>query len=140
MRHRRFQSQTERDATGFAARQERDATPIAIDDDDVTGRYEGEELDEMRERRPPLDRIGHLEKKHDALSVQVTETRVTLGELKGSIGTLLKFGAAAEEERAARHKREADEQEKRRKFLPILIGTLGTAIAAVVAAAIHGCG
>ena len=73
-----MQSQDDRDAEGLAARRERDAVVKELGDnvehfekDEVTGRYEGEELDARRALRPHDERIGRLEKKHDELKADV---------------------------------------------------------------------
>ena len=61
----RLQTQTERDLSGLAARKER-SVPEPLDED-VTGKYEGVQREEMRERRPTPLRIKLLEKKSDDL-------------------------------------------------------------------------
>jgi hypothetical protein len=162
-RHARHQTQTERDFEGLAARREREAAPPVRDLEDLTDRHAAAEIDdgelaEMRALRAPEDRIAKVERKADKLESAVTAVQISVGELKGGMETLIKLGTAAEAEREARHKREreerqekddaeatkakreADERERRRKNLPLVIGALGTAIAAIVAAAaIHGC-
>jgi hypothetical protein len=70
-----MQSQDDRDAEGFAARRDR-AVVAAVkeyDGEEVTGRYEGEELEMQRALRPEVERIGRLEKKHDELKADVKE-------------------------------------------------------------------
>jgi hypothetical protein len=62
-----MQSQDERDREGFAARKERDGTVKEFSHEEITGKYEGEELDERRAARPPDERFSHLEKKQDEL-------------------------------------------------------------------------
>ena len=62
-----MQSQDERDAKGFAARKERDGAVKESAGEEITGRYEGEELSERRAQRPPDERFGRLEEKHDEL-------------------------------------------------------------------------
>jgi chromosome segregation ATPase len=42
-------------------------------DEEITGQYEGEELELRRALRPPEDRIDRLEKKHDELKQEVRE-------------------------------------------------------------------
>jgi seryl-tRNA synthetase len=76
--HTRAQSQNDRDTEGFAARRERDAASMVPEflQDDITGKYEGEELEAQRERRPVTDRINRLEKKHDDLRVDLKDVRV----------------------------------------------------------------
>ena len=67
----RMQSQDERDAAGFAARKERDGVVKEFGGEEITGSYEGEELDEHRAARPPDKRFGRLENKHDELKKDV---------------------------------------------------------------------
>ncbi len=45
--------------------------PIAVEMDEVTGKYEGDELKSMRARRPTDERITRLEEKHDKLESKV---------------------------------------------------------------------
>ena len=66
-----MQSQDERDAEGFAARKERDGSVKEFAGEEVTGRYEGEELGARRAQRPPDERFGRLEEKHDELKKDV---------------------------------------------------------------------
>jgi len=66
-----MQSQDERDAEGFAARKERDGAVNESAGEEVTGRYEGEELGARRAQRPPDERFGRLEQKHDELKKDV---------------------------------------------------------------------
>jgi len=79
-----MQSQDERDVGGLAARRERDAAAVAKEfgSDEITGRYEGDELDERRAQRPDTERIGRLEKKHDEFKKDVEKKH---DELKGDV-------------------------------------------------------
>lgn len=63
----RMQSQDDRDMEGLAARREREAVVKDFSSEEITGRYEGEELEERRRARGPDERFGRLEKKHDEL-------------------------------------------------------------------------
>jgi hypothetical protein len=81
----RMQSQDERDAEGLAARREREAVVKESSNDEITGRYEGEELDEKRDERDEKERIVRLEKKHDALKKDVQKKHE---ELKGDVKEL----------------------------------------------------
>ena len=80
------QSQDERDVAGYAARRERDrggTVRDAASEEEVTGRYEGEELDERRAKRPPDQRFSRLESKHDDLKRDVDRKHDELsGEIK----------------------------------------------------------
>ena len=66
-----MQSQDDRDREGLAARRERDGVVKEFPDEEFTGRYEGEELEQRRATRPPDERFGRLEKKHDELKKDV---------------------------------------------------------------------
>jgi hypothetical protein len=81
----RMQSQDDRDAEGLAARREREAAVKEFSNDEITGRYEGEELDEKRDERDDKDRIVRLEKKHDSLKKDVQKKHE---ELKGDVKEL----------------------------------------------------
>jgi predicted phage tail protein len=76
----RFPSHSDdrRDTEGFAARREREASvKDAVKEfvaEEITGRYEGEELAERRALRPPDERFSILEQKHDELKYE-TEKR-----------------------------------------------------------------
>lgn len=82
----RMQRQDERDAEGFAARKERererDGTVKELAGEEITGRYEGEELEERRRLRPPDERFSRLESKHDDLKRDVDKKH---DDLKGDI-------------------------------------------------------
>lgn len=77
-----MQSQDERDVAGLAARKERDSASKDFAGEEITGRYEGEELELRRSERPDPERIGRLEKKHDELKQDVGKKH---DELKGDI-------------------------------------------------------
>lgn len=78
----RMQSQDDRDAEGLAARREREAVVKESSNDEITGRYEGELLDEKRAERPPDERILRLERKNDELKADVEKKH---DELKGDV-------------------------------------------------------
>lgn len=158
-----MQTATDRDLDGIRARHERSGAVVQVVEDDLTGNYEGEELQRMRALRPPADRLAHLEGKHDQLATEVGTVRVALGELKGGMETLIRLGTAAEAERDRRSKQEADDRrqkeeaererekatadaaraaaaaeladrERRRTFVLRLVAALGVAIASILAA------
>jgi uncharacterized coiled-coil protein SlyX len=102
-RPKRFQSQTERDIEGSAAARERataeaererldrseHTTPVEIPVpvyEDVTGQYEGEDLERMRERRHPTDRVRHLEKRADKQDDKIDKIRDGLSDVKETLG------------------------------------------------------
>ena len=103
-----MQSQDERDADGFAARRERERDGAVKEhaDEEITGRYEGEELEERRRMRE-FNRLEtkhdelkrDVDKKHDELKHDVkgvrdelkaenTETRANVKELSGQVSGL----------------------------------------------------
>jgi hypothetical protein len=86
--HARALSQNDRDAEGFAARREREAASMIPEflHDEVTGKYEGEELQAQRESRPVTDRINRLEKKHD--ETRAEDVRSDVKELSGHVSDL----------------------------------------------------
>lgn len=96
-----MQSQNERDLEGLAARRDRDRDrDRSVDDfvpEEITGRYEGEELELARAKRPPDERFSHLEKKHDEFKrvvekkhdefhAQLNETRTDVKKLSSQVG------------------------------------------------------
>lgn len=130
--------------------------------DDVTGQYEGEDLERMRferARRFPAASIVALEKKHDALEKEVRDgfakmaegqsaTREGLAETRAGVSTLLDLAARAEAERERRAARDAAEQEKkreadgkalegRRRHTIALVSAFGVAIAGIIAAVVR---
>lgn len=60
--------------------------------EEITGRYEGEELDERRRARAPDERFGRLENKHDELKHDVEkkhdELKREVGEVRSDMKTL----------------------------------------------------
>ena len=94
-----MQSQDERDAKGFAARKEREGAVKELASEEITGRYEGEELSVRRAQRPPDERFGRLEekhddlkkdveKKHDELKKDVSDVRSDVKVLSGQVGNM----------------------------------------------------
>lgn len=68
-----MQSQDDRDREGFAARRERDrdGTVKEFKNEEITGRYEGEELAARRAERSRGEGFSKLEQKHDELKKDV---------------------------------------------------------------------
>jgi hypothetical protein len=68
-----MQSQDERDIAGLEARKERERGGVVkeFSSEEITGRYEGDALDERRATRPPDERFNRLETKHDELKRDV---------------------------------------------------------------------
>ncbi len=75
-----MQSQDERDVSGYEARKERERGGVVKEflSEEITGRYEGDELDERRATRPPDERFYHLETKHDELKRDVEKRHTEL--------------------------------------------------------------
>lgn len=86
--HGRHQTQTERDVSGLAAKaiRERESHPIPpIIEDEVTGKYEGDELDARRAKRPTDERLKRLEDKHDALDAKVDVIAGDVQKINGEL-------------------------------------------------------
>jgi len=94
-----MQSQDDRDAEGLAARREREGVVKEFPSEEITGSYEGEELEARRRGRAPDERFGHLEKKHDELKhdvekkhdelkKDVSEVRADVKVLSGHVGDM----------------------------------------------------
>lgn len=86
---RRAQSQAERDS-GIEARKAREREVPEFAGEEITGKYDGEELDIKRRQRTHSDRIERLEKKHDkheekidTLAQAVNNVQVDIGKLDG---------------------------------------------------------
>lgn len=88
---KRLQTATERDLAGIAARKDRDAAPVEVHAE-ISENYSGDQLEEMRETRKPIDRIRHLETKVDDWRLESTEQfgnmKAAIGELTGAVGGL----------------------------------------------------
>jgi hypothetical protein len=78
-----MQSQDERDKAGFAARRQREGVAKEFSSDEVTGNYNGEELERRRAARPTDERLQRLETKHDELKRDVEKRH---DELKKDVG------------------------------------------------------
>lgn len=78
----RGQTSNDRDAAALKRRAQ-SPIPEEIDwDEDLTGKYEGEELRRMRRKRDTDKRIEKLEDKHDELAQKLGETREDVREIK----------------------------------------------------------
>lgn len=110
------------------------AVPHVIDDDEVTGKYEGPDLELMRERRPTRQRMIILERKADAVGGAVRE-------IKGKVDALFTMAAEDRTARQAREEAEAVEREKKRGSIVPIVKAVGVALALIIAALVgHGCG
>jgi hypothetical protein len=102
-----MQSQDERDIAGLAAKRGREAMSLPeFVNEEITGRYEGEELERRRAARPPDEALRHLEskhddlkrdveKKHDHLTKEVGETRHDVKALSDKMGDVREEVAGA---------------------------------------------
>jgi hypothetical protein len=132
----RMQSQTERDMAGMAAKREREAAPFEVEPE-ITGNYDGAELDEMRRKRPTDERIGRLEQKHDSLVRTVTDFRVDIGsrvgEMSGKLDTVLAHVTASHREQQATERVRIGSRAKVIVGVATAIGVIAGAVAAAVA-------
>lgn len=115
---RRLQSATERDIESDRARKERDsmtASGEVLDPvpDEITGRYEGDELEMYRNRRTTDERIVHLERKHDKLTEahqkladSISRVANDVSEMRGEMKVLPRLVDALE--KAADRRADAD--------------------------------
>lgn len=119
----------------------RRTTPAAVPTyvcTDVTGQYEGEELQAQRAKRPTAERVARLENKHDALVATVGELRTEAAKMSGQLDTLVTLAAEERDARAAREAREAAEREAKRKHVVPIITAIGVAVAAIIGAILGG--
>lgn len=123
------------------------AAPLVVVDE-ITGRYDGEELEEMRRQRAerdPAAAILSLERKHAALDKTVA---VGFAKTNSKLDTLVDLAAKSDAERVRRAAADAEERERKaqadqkaldgkRRYLIALVGALGMAIAGIVAAVVR---
>ncbi len=132
----------------MTARQERAASAPVYVEEEITGRYEGAELEERRARRSDEDRFRRLEAKSDATDGYFISLSREFGEVKGALGILVK---AVESQQSAATQRqtvtwtsevEVDKAEKfdviaAKKFKRDLIGkTVATVLSGTGAVAL----
>jgi predicted transcriptional regulator len=133
---KRLQSQSERDIAGLAARRVRErigAVPEFVAEE-VTGQYQGEELAQMRARRPTDQRIARVEEKFDALESTVSDMRVEVGKIDGKLDVLPRLLSLLEGKNTNEHETKRQGMASRTKVIVTVVGAVGTAIGAVVAA------
>ena len=122
------------------------AVPLEVDEE-VTGKYDGPELEIRRARRTTARRLEILEGKHDTLVADVATIRADTAATRGTVDALFKLTAAAEDARKSRDAAERDQRvadmtfaaaqaDAKRKSIPGVIKATGIAIAVVVAAAL----
>lgn len=135
---KRHQSQTERDMQGLAAKRDRESVPFEVPEE-ITGSYEGDELQEMRELRPTDKRIGRLEQKHDSLARVVNDFRADIGakvgEMSGKLDVLPKL---VEMVSNAQHLQAQDNLDARKHSRERVTKIIGGAIALVTSGAFIG--
>lgn len=124
---RRSQSATERDLGGQAARRAREAAAPEFVDEEATGRYEGPDLQRIRERRPTPQRIARVEVRVDTLEKSVAR-------MDGKLDAIVDYAARADAERERRSKAEADALERRRRYSIRLIKALGVVVVGIITA------
>lgn len=98
---------------------------------EATDRLEGHDLDTARDSRPPMSRLGHVERRVDKVERAV---EVGFARTDAKLDTMLELAAKAEAERERRIKADAEALERSRKHRIALIGALGTAAAGIIAA------
>lgn len=67
------------------------AVPEPIEDEEVTGKHDGDELRELRGRRPTRERLTRLEDKHDGLDEKVDGIDSKVSRMEGKLDTVLAF-------------------------------------------------
>ena len=102
------------------------AAPVEEIWDSATGRYEGEELERVRARRPTPERLRILERKQDedrtrldGLVEVVTDVRVSVGEMRGELRAALSLVPE-------KHKTERTRIDARKAVLIAALGTVAT--------------
>jgi uncharacterized coiled-coil protein SlyX len=126
----RLQSQTERDMAGLAAKRERESAPDFVEPE-ITGNYEGDELANVRARRPTPMRLSRLETKHDELRDVVTEMRVEVSGMSGKLDVLPSLVSAVRDSVKSSQQREhvadldeLDEKKNKRERITKVLGWL----------------
>lgn len=131
----RMQSQTERDLAGLQARKERDAAPLVEVSGEITGKYDGDELVQMRGKRATEERIERLEAKHDTVDSKVDEIGQRVARMEGKLDTALSVIVPAHRESHATERARID---GRTKVIIAIVGGIGTLVGIVVSA-LSGC-
>lgn len=88
---RRLQSATDRDIESDRARRERASASGEVVDpipDEITGRYEGDELEMYRSKRGTDERITRLESKHDKLTEAHQELVKSVGKVAQGVSEM----------------------------------------------------
>lgn len=115
------------------------AAPSVEISDEVTGKHDGDELRELRRKRPTDERIERLEDKHDSLVRVVGDFRADMGSKVGEMSG--KLDAVLEHVTAAHREQNATERVRissRGKMIVGIVGAICTALGAVIAS-MAGC-
>jgi hypothetical protein len=111
--------------------------------DDATGRYEGEQLAQIRSRRPTEQRIAHIEKAQDEIRAEQkrqaetsVDMLVMLGEIRVELRTTVDFIKLSHGEQ---HKTERARIGSRTKIMVALFTAAGTVAGAIAALTASGC-
>lgn len=132
---RRGQTQAERDLASDLARRERErlerlAAPHEVPHE-VTGQYEGEELEQARARRPTDVRLSRLERKGDELAGAVNKLSREVGEVVGQlkelprhIETISNFAERTAAREDATFRDGLDAKKTQRKVIAKIVGGL----------------
>jgi uncharacterized coiled-coil protein SlyX len=151
---RRRQSQTERDIAGIAARRDRErqqaarGVPVLVSEfDDLTGKYDGEDLALARAKRPTDARVARLEKKQDedrldlkGLAGIVGDLREDMAGMRGELKVLPELLELIKGKNAAEHETKRHGMTLRSKVVLAVIGALSTGggIGALISAVARG--
>ena len=80
---------THGDHSRFARRESpASGVPALVEDDEVTGKCDGERLKAARARRPTPQRLERLEEDRDELVRSMSDLRVDVAEIKGTLKVL----------------------------------------------------
>jgi uncharacterized coiled-coil protein SlyX len=142
---RRSQTSTERDIAGIQARKSRDEAAPDFVCEDVTGKYEGAELERIRSRRPTPERLRILERKqdedrkaHQELVAMVNETRVDVAGMRGELKVLPELVDLIKSRTTESNKTERVRLTSRARVVIAIVGLGGTALG-VLATVLAGC-
>jgi seryl-tRNA synthetase len=122
----RHQSQTERDAEGYAAKLKREAAPIAPASDEDSMAHDIPVRKEIRAKRDTKERLSKLEDKHDGIDSRLSRME---GKLDTALSVIL----------PEHHKTTRAKIDGRTKVVIAIVGSLCTLAGIIATAAISGC-
>lgn len=115
-------------------------------DEDITGKHEGEELAQMRSRRPTIARVERLEVKQDEDRERFAKLEIAVASIDGKLAVLPRVLDLLEGKQTAAAAAHATEHETKRrgmdgrtKVLIALLGVITTALVALGGATLGGC-